>query len=75
LVEFRGTFVDTKKVHLDRFVEEGRQSQNADSKLLLPGSELTLDRLLKVFIPKDPLLSSEGPLLVYYWFVRGRADN
>ncbi|MGA8808453.1 MAG: DUF262 domain-containing protein [Thermoanaerobaculia bacterium] len=75
LVEFRGTFVDTKKIHLDRFVEEGRQTQNADFEAAASRVEATLDRLLRVFIPKDPLLSSEGPLLVYYWFVRARADS
>jgi hypothetical protein len=72
LTEFRGKFVDTKKVHLDRFVEEGRQTANADMDEAATRVRDTLNLLCRVFIPKDPLLSSEGPLLIYYWFVRAR---
>jgi hypothetical protein len=75
LVEFRGRFVDTKKVHLDRFVAEATKSETMDVETTARRVRRVLDRMAEIFLSKDPLLSSEGPLIVYYWFVRSRAKD
>jgi len=70
LIEFRGEFVDTKKTHLDRFVEEGLKSENIQFERA--GNQVinNLNILNEIFIDRDPLLSSQGPVPLYYWFIR-----
>lgn len=77
LLEFRGKLVDTKKVHLDRFVDEGVQSENNDFCHSANRVMQVLDDMCSTFGKKDPLLSSEGPTTLYYWFIRerGRQPN
>ena len=70
LVEFRGKFVDIKKVHLDRFVKEGvlLQNINFESAAIKVGS--VLDDMSSSFVESDILLKSSGPIVVYYWLFR-----
>ena len=72
LLEFRGNFVDTKKVHLDRFVEEGRraEAQTAEFNQAKDRCIKVLDQMHHLFSQRDPLLRSQGPITVYYWLVR-----
>lgn len=70
LLEHRGKLVDTKKFQLDRFVEEGIKSENPDLERATLRAKKVLDQMLTVFSDKDPLLGSQGPLPLYYWFVR-----
>ncbi len=70
LIEFRGRFVDTKRVHLDRFVEEAIRSESSDFDGAAERVTKVLSYMRKVFIRRDPLLSSQGQLPVYYWLVR-----
>lgn len=70
LLEHRGKFVDTKKVHLDRFVEEGIKSENFDLDRAKSRANSILDSMQHIFADKDPLLASQGPLPLYYWFIR-----
>ncbi|MEA2406943.1 MAG: hypothetical protein QOE69_1062 [Thermoleophilaceae bacterium] len=85
LVEFRGRIVETKRVVLDNFVEEALDDIveggiNADA-----GTEdferaadrvrAQLDSLNRVFIERDPLLRTQGPLVPYYWLVRTLPDD
>ncbi len=87
LIEFRGKFVDTKKVHLDkfveegiaatkvdkivdRFVEEGMRSENIKFDKTSNFVMKVLDNMTNIFIFRDPLLSSQGPITLYYWFIR-----
>jgi hypothetical protein len=73
LLEFRGKFVDTKKVQLDRFVEEGVQSQSTVGFLAASKTcTRVLTKMLEVFVDRDSLLRSQGPLTLYYWFVRNQ---
>jgi hypothetical protein len=76
LLEFRGTFVDLKKRQLDRFVDEGIQAdaQVVDFERAAERVLETLTAMTSVFLAKDILLSSQGPLPVYYWLVR-QADE
>jgi hypothetical protein len=70
LLEFRGKFVDTKKVHLDRFVKEGQLSENDNIKRVAKRVNQNLNVMLDIFFSRDPVLSSQGALPVYYWLIR-----
>ena len=75
LVEFRGNLVETKKSGLDRFVTEATLMQNEDVKSSANRVRTNLSRMINIFIENDPLLRSQGPLTVYYWFCRSLKDN
>lgn len=75
LLEFRGKFVDTKKVQLDRFVKEATGSQASDLQSAAQQVESTLNSMALVFVPKDALLSSQGPVTLYYWFIRAHGSK
>lgn len=70
LIEFRGKFVETKKVHLDRFVDEGLKSETTSFKNAEKRVIEILDDMAEVFINKDPLLKSSGALTIYYWLFK-----
>ncbi len=72
IVEFRGALVETKKTNLDRFVNEAvkAEAQTVDFERARDRVKEILRRMEDVFNPRDPLLSSQGPLTVYYWLVR-----
>jgi hypothetical protein len=71
LIEFRGKFVDTKKIHLDKLVNESIiASENFN---IQPAYDMILKNLNLmngIFDDKDSLLNSSGIIPVYYWFVR-----
>lgn len=70
LLEFRGKIVDTKKNQVDRLVDEGLLAESPGfedaAKMVLK----VLTDMAKVFVHKDPLLSSQGPVTVYYQICR-----
>lgn len=70
LLEFRGKVVDTKKSQIDRFVDEGLLAQSLGFGEAADRVLLTLDKMTGVFVERDPLLSSQGPVTVYYQVVR-----
>jgi hypothetical protein len=70
LLEFRCKLVDTKKFQLDRFVDEGVQSETNDFCHAANRVMQVLDDMCCTFGKKDTLLSSEGPTTLYYWFIR-----
>jgi hypothetical protein len=70
LIEFRGRFVDTKKTHLDRFVDEGLLSANDSVDRATSRVEELLTQMTSVFQAQDPILSSQGSIPVYYWLIR-----
>ncbi|MFC4785356.1 DUF262 domain-containing protein [Nocardioides sp. MAHUQ-72] len=72
LVEFRGRLVETKRVALDRFVEDGLAADSQVSGFERAAKRVlaNLKRMNKVFLPKDPLLSSQGAVVPYYWLIR-----
>jgi len=75
LIEFRGKFVDTKRTHLDRFVQEGVKSQATTFDRAAGRVRNVLKDMVSVFDRKDPLLSSQGPITLYYWFVKNHVDE
>jgi hypothetical protein len=70
LIEFRGKFVDTKKIHLDRFVQEGRLSENDSVDRAASRVIELLTTMADIFHSRDPILSSQGSIPVYYWLLR-----
>lgn len=72
LLEFRGGFVDTKKVHLDRFVTEGLSAEARTDEFQQAKNRAcaVLNKMAGAFAQKDPLLRSQGPVTIYYWMVR-----
>ena len=69
IFEYSAKPVSTKKRDLDNFA---KGSAVEAERLELAGRRAldTLDNMQEVFLPKDDLLSSAGPLPVYYWLVR-----
>jgi len=79
LLEYRGKFVDTWKSHLDEFTKLGlpdrniealRANEPTDFDKAANLAEKVLDRMSNIFVDKDPLLSSQASLPLYYWFVK-----
>jgi hypothetical protein len=77
LIEFRGRLVDTKKVPLDRFVDEGVQAEAKNQNFRRAANHVkkNLESMCRVFVESDPLLGSEGPIPLYYWLVREAAEE
>jgi len=71
LIEFLAMFADTKKGNLDRLVmQAAEESANLNLQATTRDVERNLEHLVSVFNTKDPLLTSQGPITVYYWLVR-----
>lgn len=72
LMEFRGHPVGTQKPGIDRFVQEGIKAEagTAEFERAALRCRQVLDRMSSIFSSSDPLLSSAGPLTIYYWLVR-----
>jgi hypothetical protein len=78
LLEFRGQFVDTKKAQLDGFVQEFIQEGMGKAKSFKTTAEScreVLNNMTQIFVESDPLLRSQGPLTIYYWFVKNHASR
>ena len=75
LIEFIGRFTDTKLLQLNRFVEEGLKSESADLERAASRVENVLDDMHDVFLERDNLLSSQGPITLYYWMIRNVQRN
>ena len=75
LTEFRGKFVETKKKQLDQLVEEGVLSESSTFDRAVRRVKNELNKMVDVFVDKDPLLGSQGPVVLYYWLVRNCKDN
>ena len=75
ITEFGGAFVDTKKVNLDRFVQEGLRTESHDLDRAAARVYRVLDQMTNIFVLRDSVLSSQGLLTVYYWLVRNLAEQ
>jgi hypothetical protein len=75
LVEHRGKLVDTKKIHLDKFADEGVRAENLDFERAASRVVAVLDRMAQIFTERDSLLSSQGPVTPYYWLVRNAEES
>jgi hypothetical protein len=72
LVEFRGQLTETKRGMLDRLVEEGisADANVADLERASLRVVENLQHMNQIFLPKDPLLATQGPMVPYYWLIR-----
>ena len=70
LVEFLGEFTHTKKTQLDRFAKMEIASRHSDIEQAAKRVTKTLAEMCAIFLPRDSLLSSSGPVVLYYWLVR-----
>lgn len=52
------------------FVEEGWYAEHADVDRSAKRATKVLDQMTGIFQERDPLLRSQGPLVLYYWLVR-----
>jgi hypothetical protein len=77
LVEFRGRPVGTQKPGIDRFVKEGILAEVGTDEFKRAAERVNavLNRMASIFVTRDPLLASAGPLPVYYWLVRESAPS
>lgn len=69
IIEHRGSFVETKKTNLDRFVSEAILTESDFSQSAHRVMQ-NLDLMYKTFGHASPLLKSSGMLPVYYWLSR-----
>lgn len=69
LFEYEGRPTNTKKKDLDSFAK-GRSIDRTHLELAGRRTLDVLDQMQEVFLPSDELLSSAGPIPVYYWLVR-----
>jgi hypothetical protein len=69
IIEHRGSFVETKKTNLDRFVSEAILTET-DFSSTANRVKTTLDSMYQVFGNGSSLLKSSGLLPVYYWLSR-----
>lgn len=74
LFEYRGGFVETKKINLDRFANEVEKTEKYFSEVYKL-VEKNLNLMQKRFRKKDPLLKNSGILPVYYWLIRNNPDD
>lgn len=70
LLEFRGKFVDTKKIHLDKLADDAAKAEVSDFSNSMKNITTVLNYMHDSFINNDPLLSSSGLIPVYYWLYR-----
>jgi hypothetical protein len=75
LIEFNGRLIDTKKRQLDSLTKELKTEgyRSDDKKGLDRAVQLltnNLNLMADIFNKKDSLLSSQGPITLYYWFIR-----
>lgn len=70
LLEHRGALVDTKKVNLDRFVQEAVLSESLGIDAATHRVIEVLDRVSNLFRDRDPALKLATGLPVYYWYFR-----
>lgn len=73
LLEFRGKFVDTKKIDLDRFVVEAQEAETSNFESAASRVEKVVALMNDAFTEKDVLLKSSGVLPAYYWLFKQNA--
>ncbi len=70
LIEFRAKFVDTKARNLDRFVKENEKTHIKEFASSQKTIMSVLDEMAAHFRDKDPILSTTGPIPLYYWLFK-----
>jgi hypothetical protein len=75
LIEVKGRFVDTKARNLDGLVKDNINKSLSQFEPHRKSISKVLDKMSAIFHENDSVLSSEGPIPVYYWFVKKTIAN
>lgn len=75
LIEYHGGFTDTKRIHLDKFVEDNSGPDARDFQIHAERVKEILDDMADAFIERDTLLISSGKITVYYWLFRSYSEE
>ena len=75
LFEFKDRFVDTKARNLDAFVLDHVDKNVEDFASQYKSIVNVLDRMSQLFRDRDPVLGTEGPVPLHYWFIRNLPAN
>jgi hypothetical protein len=75
LIETKGRFVDTKARNLDAFVKDSARDELETYEEVQARIVGVLDQMTTVFRKSDPILNTEGPIPLFYWFVRNNRVN
>ncbi len=70
MFEQLGRIENTKKENLDQFTSTSSSDNDITLTETLKSVLQNLDRMTDIFFFEDDLLRSEGPIPVYYWFIR-----
>jgi hypothetical protein len=70
LCEEKKELTNVMKRNLDDFALKHLKTDNDTFEDIVLSIFNNLDRLSNIFIQKDPLLKTSGPLILYYWLVR-----
>jgi Protein of unknown function DUF262 len=70
LAEDAGKVVDTKKVYLDKFVEDHADEPRNKMPAFLKKAKENVGRMARVFTQRDPLLRQVGMVILYYHLFR-----
>lgn len=71
-IEYLGKCAYTRKNDLDRLTREVHENREVENKIGDVATRVrnNLDVMAEIFRDDDPLLSSQGPISLYYWFIR-----
>jgi hypothetical protein len=75
LFEHAGRPSETKKINLDKFVEDHTGIDKKGIELVGRRVLDVLDDMTEIFLPNDPLLGSAGVFPVYYWLVKNTPSS
>lgn len=75
VIEYFDGPTDTKKKDLDNFVKNGVQFTDDEIEALENRVDEVMDYMCGVFTNKDPLLKSQGPVSLYYLFMRSYMEE
>lgn len=70
LFEMRGGLGNTKKQDLDRLVKKNVKLTQKDTEKYMKTISDNMQKMVSVFQKRDELLSSQGNVPVFYWFIR-----
>jgi len=75
LLDYSNKISDTKKAFLDRFVLDFKNKEIKSSQIIVDRVSGILDRMNKIFIKKDPLLKTQGMVVLYFLLYRNLSDQ
>lgn len=75
LIEYRDGFTDTKAGNLDRFVKETESVDIRVFQEIEKRIRKVFNEMSGIFIKKDALLNTAGPIPIYYWLAKNHSEK